>query len=239
MNRVEALTWDVVAARIADGAHAILPIGAGAKQHGRHLPMSADRIQAEWLAARLADRFDAMIWPTLTYGHYPAFVAYAGSCSLSMGVFEALVRELATSLVGYGPRVLILDTGISTIAPVARAVAGLADRILHLKVHDGAHYRAAAARSATQPHGGHADELETARLLALAPGMVAMDRAEPSPTSPPGPGPMQHTDPIGTNYSRSGSIGDPRAAARELGETLLSAMVADLTEAVSDYLVRR
>ena len=75
---IERMRWDEVARRIDDGAAAILPIGAAAKQHGFHLPLNTDRIQAEWLAGRLAAEFDALIWPTLSYGHYPAFVEYAG-----------------------------------------------------------------------------------------------------------------------------------------------------------------
>ena len=47
-NHVSRLTWKNVSARLAAGAAAILPIGAGAKQHGVHLPMATDQIQAEW-----------------------------------------------------------------------------------------------------------------------------------------------------------------------------------------------
>src|SRR6476661_9088563 len=90
---IEHMTWDEVARHIANGAAAILPIGAAAKQHGFHLPLNTDRIQAEWLAARLAETIDALIWPTLSYGHYPAFVEYAGSISLSAPVFEAVVQQ--------------------------------------------------------------------------------------------------------------------------------------------------
>lgn len=235
MNEVEGLTWDAVEARIAAGALAILPVGAGAKQHGFHLPMATDRIQAEWLAARLAEHVDALIWPTLAYGHYPAFVAYAGSCSLSSEVFETLLRELVDALIGYGAPVAVLDTGISTIAPIDRVLAGLSARALHLKIHEGPRYRAAAARLATQAHGGHADELETSRMLALSPGLVAMDRSEPSPLTPPGPGAIQQADPSAPNYSRSGSIGDPRGATRETGEALLDAMVEDMRERTSGW----
>ena len=92
---IERLTWDEVARRLENGAAAILPIGAAAKQHGFHLPMNTDRIQAEWLAARLADRIDALIWPTVSYGYYPAFVEYAGSSGLSAPVFEAMIHEIA------------------------------------------------------------------------------------------------------------------------------------------------
>ena len=48
---LERLTWDEVARRLENGAAAVLPIGAAAKEHGFHLPMNTDRVQAEWLAA--------------------------------------------------------------------------------------------------------------------------------------------------------------------------------------------
>src|SRR3954452_5698234 len=94
-NLVERMTWDEVARRIDRGAAAILPIGAAAKQHGFHLPLNTDRVQAEWFAARLTERIDALIWPTLSYGYYPAFIEYTGSSSLSATTFEAVVRQIA------------------------------------------------------------------------------------------------------------------------------------------------
>lgn len=238
MSLVASLTWDEVERRIADGALAILPIGAAAKEHGWHLPMQADQIQAEWLSGQLADTFDALVWPTLTYGYYPAFVSYAGSCSLTAETFEAVVRELLIGLIGYGLRVIIVNTGISTLAPIDRAIAGLGDarRVLHLNIHAGCVYREAAARLAEQTFGGHADELETSRMLVLAPQFVAMGRAAAGPTTPPGPGPLQHADPQGRNYSASGSIGDPTAATGAKGEAMLAAMMQDMIEAVRCWL---
>ncbi len=238
MNNVASLTWDAVARRIADGALAIVPIGAAAKEHGWHLPMQTDQIQAEWLSARLAETFDALIWPTLTYGYYPAFAAYAGSCSLSSQTFETLVHELVASLLGYGPRVLIVNTGISTLDPVDHAIAALRDpsRVLHLKIHDGPAYCDTARRLATQAHGSHADELETSRMLALAPQSVVMARAAAGSAKPPGPGPLQHDDPEGANYSQSGTIGDPAGATRAKGEALLAAMLQDMRDAVTRWL---
>src|SRR6266700_4999868 len=104
---IEHMVWDEAARHIAGGAAAILPIGAAAKQHGFHLPLNTDRIQAEWLSARLAERFDALIWPTLSYGHYPAFTEYAGSSSLSLPTFEAVVHEIAASVLDGGCRKLV------------------------------------------------------------------------------------------------------------------------------------
>ncbi|CAN7406330.1 creatininase family protein [Bradyrhizobium sp. LjRoot220] len=236
---IERMRWDEVARHIGNGAAAILPIGAAAKQHGFHLPLNTDRIQAEWLASQLAGRFDALIWPTLSYGHYPAFVAYAGSSSLSSATFEAVVHEIAQGILADGCRKLfVLDTGISTLAPVERALARLdAGKVMHLRIHDGPRYRQAAERLAEQNHGSHADELETSLMLALAPHLVEMARAEPSPAiGQEAPGPLTPLDVNSPNYSRSGSFGDPTLATLAKGEILLAAMLDDLREQVAAFV---
>jgi creatinine amidohydrolase len=238
---IERLTWDEVNRRIHDGAPAILPIGAAAKQHGFHLPLNTDRLQAEWLATRIAGPVDALIWPTLTYGHYPAFVEYAGSASLSAATFETLVHEVAKGILGGGCRkLLVLNTGISTLAPVDRALARLdAGRVKHLWTHGGPRYPRVAKELAQQRHGSHADELETSLMLALAPHLVDMARAEASPAvTADTPGPLTPSDHNSPNYSRSGSYGDPTLATAAKGETLLAAMLDDLNEHAAAFVAK-
>lgn len=239
---IEGLTWDEVDRRIRDGAAAILPIGAAAKQHGLHLPLNTDRLQAEWLAARVAEPIDALVWPTLTYGYYPAFVEYAGSSSLSAPTFEKLVHEIATGILGGGCRkLLVINTGISTLAPVDRALARVdADRAKHLWIHGGPRYPRAVKAISEQSHGSHADELETSLMLALAPHLVDMARAEASPAlKQTTPGPLTPSDPGSPNFSRSGSYGDPTLATSAKGEILLAAMLDDLTEQAAAFIAEQ
>ena len=233
-NQVMELSWDRVAIRIEAGATAILPLGAGAKEHGFHLPMNTDQIQAEWLAARIASEIDALVWPTLTYGYYPAFVNYAGSVTLSAKTFKAVLSDILTGLIGFGLRdVLVIDTGISTIKPVAEIMAApeFSGKAHHLKVHEGPRYAKAVKELCEQTSGSHADELETSRMLALAPGVVDMRKAKPSP---PGKGggraPLTPFDAASINYSPSGSWGDPTLASQEKGDPLLAAMAEDVME---------
>ena len=238
-NRIEYLSWDRIAARIENGAAAILPIGAAAKQHGFHLPLNTDRIQAEWLAAEIAGRIDALIWPTVIYGYYPAFAEYAGSTGLSEQTFEATIEQIASGIAGFGCRALfVLDTGLSTVGPVERALRRVtAVDALHLRIHDGPRYRLAAEELVGQNHGSHADELETSLMLALAPARVDMSRAEASPAiAYETPGPLTPSDPSSPNYSRSGSYGDPTLATRAKGEILRTALVDDLVERVTAFL---
>jgi len=235
-HEVAGLTWDQVKERLAAGAAAILPIGAGAKQHGLHMAMATDQVFAEYFSRALAERIDALIWPTLTYGFYPAFVAYAGSVSLSNRSFQAVVTEIANSLSGFGARrVLILDTGLSTIAPVDAAIRASREPALirHLKVFAGQRFEATVRTLKQQSYGSHADEMETSLMLAIAPELVDMARAKASPVSPegPSPGPLSPDDPSLPNYSPSGSFGDPTLASAEKGSRLLAAILEDLVEA--------
>jgi creatinine amidohydrolase len=237
-HEVANLTWDKIKERLAAGAAAILPIGAGAKQHGLHMPMNTDQVFAEYFAGALAERIDALIWPTLSYGYYPAFVAYAGSASLSNRTFEALVAEIADALIGFGARrVLVLDTGLSTIAPVDVAIGATRDRarVRHLKVFAGPRFRANARALKQQPYGSHADEMETSLMLAIAPELVDMTRAEACPFSPDGPSPgvLSPDDPSSPNYAPSGSFGDPTLASAEKGQRLRAAILDDLLEAAA------
>jgi creatinine amidohydrolase len=238
---IERMHWDEVAQRIKDGAVAILPIGAAAKQHGFHLPLNTDRVQAEWLAGRMAEKIDALVWPTLTYGHYPAFVEYAGSASLSVTTFEAFVCEIARQILGGGcQKLLVLNTGMSTLAPVDRALARLAsERLKHLWIYSGPRYPRVARQLAEQSHGSHADEMETSLMLALAPHLVDMTRAEASPTlERETPGALTPSDPGSPNYSRSGSFGDPTRATSAKGKALLAAMLDDLDEQAAAFIAQ-
>ena len=239
---IERMTWDEVARRIEQGAAAILPVGAAAKQHGFHLPLNTDRIQAERLAAKLAEPINALIWPTVIYGYYPAFAEYAGSSSLSASTFEATLYEISAEILGAGCQTLfVLNTGISTLTPVERALARFdTAKLMHLRIHEGPRYLHAARQLAEQDHGSHADELETSLMLALAPELVDMSRAEASPARKQEvSGRLTPSDPHSPNYSRSGSYGDPTRATPAKGEVLLAAMLGDLSEQIATFIAER
>lgn len=231
---VANLAWDAVAARIGAGAAAVLPIGAGAKEHGFHLPMNTDEIQAKWLAGVIAREIDALIWPVLTYGYYPAFTHYAGSVSLSEQTFKAAVADILSGILAAGARpALIVNTGISTLSPVDNLVTEQFTHapVHHLKVHEGPRYTRLAAELSEQAGGTHADEIETSRMLALFPSSVNMARALASPPGKGGGhGPLIPDDPEAANYSPSGSWGDPTLASAEKGRKLVAAMEQDVAE---------
>lgn len=232
---VAHLTWDAVADRIKGGAAAVLPIGAGAKEHGLHMPMNTDAIQAQWLAGVIAREVDALVWPTLSYGYYPAFVEYAGSASLQANTFQSVIRDLVSSILSFDARpVLIVNTGVSTIPPVDQVLAEKFSKhpVEHLKVYSGPGLASARAKLSEQKVSGtHADEIETSIMLALDAGRVRMDKAQASPPGKGGaPEPLSPNNPDAANYCPSGSWGDPALASADKGQILLKALAEDVAE---------
>ncbi len=232
------IPWPEVERRLGSGAMAVLPVGAAAKAHGPHLPMGTDCRQAERLAGELAARTPALIWPTLSYGHYPAFLDYPGSCSLSRNTFVALAGEVIEDILRAGaPQVLVVNTGLSTIQPLEQATRGVSRphdvRLAH--VYRGQRYLEAAKRLEGQRHGSHADELETSLMLAIVPDLVDMEKTQSWDGRAFEPGPFSRKDPDSPNYSPSGIYGDPTLATREKGQQILRSMLDDLLAELASW----
>jgi creatinine amidohydrolase len=228
-------TWPEVEVALAKGAVAVLPIGAAAKEHGYHLPLNTDFLQATWIAGEVECEIGAVVWPVLSYGYYPVFVDYPGSISLSRENFIAVVIDVMQGIARAGARnLVILNTGISTIEPLQeakrQATAGLAVALVN--VYSGEKFAAAVAAVEQQPFGGHADEIETSIMLALAVERVQMSRAERQPARIER-GLFNRRDPDAANFSPSGANGDPTLATAEKGRRLLQAMREDVLATIA------
>jgi creatinine amidohydrolase len=234
-TRLERLAWDEAEVALRS-LPVLLPLGARLKEHGLHLPLNNDWLLANALAERVAEQIDLVLLPTLEHGYYPAFVDYPGSVHLSPQTALALLQDLGRSVLRWGARKLyVLNTGISTLWTLEPARLALAADGLQLE-YSRPHALGRAAREAVreQPHGTHADEIETSMMLYLAPEVVRMERASTC-TGPAGPGPLRRTPGPGGLYSPSGVYGDATLARRDKGERLVEAVVADLVEEVRTF----
>jgi creatinine amidohydrolase len=235
---LEDLTWEEAGQRLQQDAVVVLPVGAAAKEHGPHLPLGTDRLVAKALAERVAAALPVLIAPILCFGYYPAFTHYAGSQHLSAPTFIALLTEILAKLVADGAqRIVIINTGVSTEAPIRIALRDILDRTgVRVAVADIARLGSRVRQEDRQKVGGHADALETSLMLAIAPELVHMERArtdyghadaEPRTVFYR---PVRFTpDPeAGPDYSATGARGDPTLADRASGLRLLEEMANEL-----------
>lgn len=237
---VENLTWPDIEKRIRDRAIGILPIGAASKEHGRHLPLNTDFLQAQWLADEIGAQENVLIWPVLGYGYYPAFVDYPGSISIDASVFASVVCEILNGMFFSGlQKIIILNTGISTIPPLEAVITQHpnGNNIRLHNIYSGRSFLETAQAIEAQSFGGHADELETSIMLALDESLVKMEFARSpieSKLKPISKGLFNRTNPEEAGYSPDGVNGDPSLGTKEKGVRLLKALKADCLSIFSD-----
>ena len=233
---VSELSWSDVENKIESGAGAVLPIGAAAKEHGLHLPMNTDYLQAKWLADQLVLKRNLLVWPIVSYGFYPAFVNYPGSVTLSQTTFEIMIKEVISSIFNSGVgRLVLLNTGVSTIKPLENICHEFPGEVSLINVYSGKRYKQIHTQIIQQSDGGHADESETSIMLAINKLLVDMNLASGSMQACSQPGALNRNDPESVNYSPTGACGAPQLASSEKGARLLQAMLEDINQHLSDF----
>jgi len=229
---IAELAWPEVKSYLEKGYLAVLPIGAACKEHGHHLPLNTDYIQAEWLAHQTALFCPSLIWPIVSYGFYPTFVEYPGSCSVTEETFGQCVHDILQSIIRAGAnRIMILNTGISTVRPLENMLGELNqhEQIILFNVYSGSSFTRAVNKIEQQSIGGHADEIETSIMLALVPDKVDMTKAKTFDAELIA-GPLNPNNPDKPNYSPYGVIGDARLATLDKGKILTNAILEDFAE---------
>ncbi len=237
---LEDLAWPQAAQRRDADAVVVVPVGARSKEHGHHLPMQTDYLVARALGDRLVRALPVLVAPVIDFGYYPAFVNYPGSQHLRAETFMALLEDVLHGFLDQGfSRVAIFNTGVSTVPPIRIVVRDLyARRKIRVPVADiEALGQGLRRRLSRQQLGGHADQFETSTMLAIAPGLVDMEKAQADyghvlaqpktvfyiPTEFSG-------DPdSGPDYTSTGVRGDPSLADAAEGEALLDAMAEEIT----------
>lgn len=232
--RLEEMNWKEAAGLLTAERPVILPVAAGTKAHGPHLPLGTDKMVIEELTVRLTQKADVLVLPTLSYGYFPAFVDWPASVSIESNTFKRFAGDIIRSLVKHGARrFLILDGGVSSQFPLRILAAELREELqvlvgvsnivgLGLEVE---------REVCEQEQGGHADESETSCMLAIRPDLVDMSEA---PTDFNKTLVGTQVDGVlkvavaGKMSTPSGTHGDASLADAEKGRRILDAMETDL-----------
>src|ERR1700751_6277624 len=144
-----------------------------------------------------------------------------------------MITDIVVSLAHYGPRrFYILNTGISTLRPLAQAAAELAKIGILLRYTD-LTKEDPVEKNLRQAGATHADEIETSMMLYIAPESVRMKKAARD-LNPNQPGGLSR-DPHGKGtYSPTGAWGDPTLATREKGQAVVESSVGTILKDIED-----
>jgi creatinine amidohydrolase len=219
------LTWVEAEKALKPETVVVIPIGAESKEHGPHLKLKTDYLEASYFTRQIVERADVVIAPTVNYSFYPAFAEYPGSTTLRLETARDMLVDICRSLAHYGPkRFYALNTGVSTLRALQPASEILAGEGILLRYTNVLEVGAEAeARLKKEEGGTHADEMETSLMLYIDPSSVDMSKAVKD--YHPGDGPLTRDPHKAGAYSASGIFGDATLATREKGAVLAHAMV--------------
>jgi len=240
------LSWPEAEAHLREAPLVVLPFGAGAKEHGPHLPMNADAKVMEYLCQQAVKSLPVIVAPPILHGWFPAFREFPGTEAADNHVFQKYVYEVAMSLVRHGAqRIVFLNTGVSRATGLPLSIVAREIRVqtgtpaLVLSWDD---LETPAIDSlAEQKAGGHADEIETSISLHLQPQLVHMEKAvvdygtsgrKNYPGYEPG---LFSRNPNDPEFSKTGLFGDPTRATAEKGKKALEILTRQWLKALQGF----
>jgi creatinine amidohydrolase len=229
---LEEMTMPQVEAGLATCTTVYIPFGS-LEEHGGHLPLSTDTIQAYEVGKRAAERMPLFVAPPIPYGNCRSTNQHPGTISISTTTLRGLLKDLVRSFYGQGFRNVIVLTGHAGGAHrMALQDAGeeLLLELPELRIAVVTEYELAKEQGrglVETPNDAHAGEIETSRIMHSHPQLVQGSSPAEYPSFPTG---ILVRDK--RRYWPGGVWGDPSKASADKGAKLEDLVVAKVVELV-------
>jgi creatinine amidohydrolase len=230
MNLMADMSWEQIKEYLSSDNRVILPLGA-TEEHGRHLGLGTDFVEAEAIARGVGDKTPVVVAPTLNYGMSHMQLAFPGTLSLRPTTLIAVLEDLLRALYRHGfRRVLVVNGHGGNTPSLASAIQLVTPDLADLRIKtfewwtDAESYRVVVDRFGPQ-QGSHASPGETAFMLAVRPEAVHLERltGQDAPVKPSREVMTMHSFP---GKYPDGIMGlDPRQATASVGIELLAKSV--------------
>ncbi|BCR04979.1 creatinine amidohydrolase [Desulfuromonas versatilis] len=230
---IEELTMDEFEAGLERTRTVLIPFGA-TEEHGTHLPLATDTLQAVEIGRRLAERRPVFIAPPIHYGVCRSSSDHPGTITIRTETLKALALDLVESLYRQGMRNVIMlsgHAGGTHNAALLDAGEEMLRRHPELKLAVLTEYVLAAGegKGIIETEGdSHAGEIETSRILHSHPHLVKGRGEREFPSFPAG---ILVRDK--RRYWPGGVWGDPTKASAEKGARIEEVVLAALEKLVA------
>ncbi len=212
----------------------IIPFGT-VEEHGSHLPLSTDTMQVYEVVKEVAQRVKVFVAPPLHYGVLTSTRNHAGSIGISANSLRMITRDIIKSGYIKGLRNFILISGhagnihMSALKEIGEEMIDEFDDIKIAVISEYDMIRKESDKFVETKDDGHAGEIETSRILYLAPQLVKGRAKEEYPKLPK---PFLVRNKV--KYWNGGVWGNPAKATREKGEKLFLFSVDKVVEIVKE-----
>jgi creatinine amidohydrolase len=234
---MEELTSPEIRAAIDGGVRTVIVPSGAMEQHGPHVSLQSDTLQARAIAGRVATRMgDALVAPPITVGCSDHHLSFSGTFSLRAETYIAIHLDYCRSLARHGfQRIACYSGHGGNFAPLREALPRLrqaaqpaaVSAFTDLPTYIDAWKRAVADMGLDVGQvGGHADLAESSIILALEPALVRPGREQPGFRGEPSEViPRVLRDGL-ASVSPNGILGDPTGMNATLGRACIENVTA-------------
>lgn len=225
-----SITMVEFAEAMARRAWLLLPVGA-TEEHGPHLPLGSDLIQAEHVCLAVAREVNGLVAPGVAYGVCRTTRNFPGTISLRSGTLEALVGEILEGLVEKGARRLAVVSGhaggahMEALRQAALPLVERGEDLIILVIGPYDIPLPFLDEVGLSTGDGHAGSLETSVMLAIDSRLVRADRI-PEARRPRFPRFQILAHP--ERQFPSGVMGDTSRVSRAVGERSIRHIVSEI-----------
>jgi len=217
---IEEMTMPEFEAGLQVCRTAYIPFGS-VEEHGAHLPLSTDTIEAYQVGKRAAEMVPLFVAPPVHYGSCRSTACHPGTVSISTGTLKSILKDIVRSLHAHGIENFIALTGHAggshrmALQDAGEELIAELENINMAVVTEYDLAKEAGAHLIETRGDAHAGEIETSRILHSHPHLVKGTSPEEYPSFPNG---ILVRDK--RHFWPGGVWGNPAKASAEKGEKL-------------------
>lgn len=211
----------------------LIPFGS-VEEHGNHLPLSTDTIQAYEVAKKASQLIPLFVAPPIHYGNCRSTATHPGTISITTSTLKALLKDIVCSLRSHGMRNYIILSGHAggahrmALQDAGEELIALYDDITVAVVTEYELAKGEGGNLIETPGDSHAGEIETSRILYSHPHLVKGGAAREFPSFPAGGILVRNK----RKFWPNGVWGDPTKATAEKGQRIEELVVEKLVALV-------
>jgi creatinine amidohydrolase len=241
-NKRETLWFDELSMPEAekaakDGRVVIIPCGS-IEEHGDHLPLCTDSLQAEFVALSVAQKTGCLVAPSLKYGLCSSTRNFPGTITITFDSLRSIMTDILEDFVRNGFTRLLVITGhaggshMTAIKLAAKAVA-----VHHMKEEDRPRIMVCSDYDFAfdlrgkdfDDRDSHAGTIETSRVMAIRSDLMKGKGVANYPIFP-----KFEITPDPERYFPSGVMGDPTIATPEKGKKINDYVIEQIAKLVEE-----
>jgi creatinine amidohydrolase len=220
-----------------DGKVVIIPCGS-IEEHGTHLPLCTDSLQAEHVALGAAKKTGCLVAPPLRYGQCNSTRNFPGTITISFDSLRSIMTDILDDFVRNGFKKLLVITGhaggahMTALKLAAKTVITKHQnekdrpRIMVCSDYDFAFDLKGIEFDARDSHAG---TIETSRVMAIRSDLLKGKGETSFPNMP-----RFEVVPDPERYFPSGVMGDPTAADSEKGKKINDYVIEQVVKLIKE-----